>query len=155
MNNRILYLNFIWLLISCNYKTNNIDKLNSNEIIELTNSVVKDSIRQYYSKYLSNGNGVITIRIIRNRDTTVYIVSSILSSYGLEKNQLFFYSKVDKIPILILTGLEDELILDSSYFEFVKKSCYPYLEEIPIPFNPVVWEIKTKSQKYVGSKVLN
>jgi hypothetical protein len=156
-NKQIIYLTIFLIFTSCGKKENGDFNLRATfNVCEIKNSVIQDSIRHYHHKNLEQyGKGVVTLHVANNNDTSIFIISSILSSFGIKKNPPSLYAKVDSIPVLIFTGIEREISQDSAFVNEIQTRVHPYLEEVPPNYNPVVWRIKTVSQRIVEADIVN
>jgi hypothetical protein len=126
------------------------------QLVSINNSVVRDSVKSYYERNLAQySKGVVTINMLIRGDTTKFIISSALSSFGIEATPPAFYTELDSIPILIYTGFEKDILADREYVNQIMARTRSYLDEIPPNYNPVVWEVMVVSQEVVGSRILN
>ena len=158
VNKQIFYLSILLAFTSCgNRGEKNESNLRSmSNVAKIKNLDIQDSIRQYYYKNLKQyDKGVITLHVTNDNDTSVFIISSILSSFNIAENLPSLYAEVDSIPILLFTGVENEVEQDRAYIKEVQKRIYPHLEEVPPNYNPVAWRIKTVSQRIVDAEIIN
>ena len=108
---------------------------------------------------------MITVHFSNEQDTLSWLICSIIRRGALYEKPPSSYSIVDGVPVLIYTGIENELTFDEECLSQLKKEAYPYLFDdlsqnkrtesriilnVPPNFNPEVWRVKFVDGKLVS-----
>lgn len=126
---------------------------------EYSEKVIYAYVAEYYDQNIKkqyNGKGVITLQYIMLNDTSKIRISSILSTYDLNHFEPVYYIIVkDSIQVIASSGIEKVIVTEEKSKGNLSSSLGRYLENVPVPYNPAVWDLSIVNSRVVKKDEIN
>lgn len=163
---KYIYILFLLLGIIGGFcSTKKEGKKMDDEYLILQNETLKDNIKQYYNKHLSEAQfeHILTIDFTQDEDTSIFVISYEMNLFALINDPPFMYFEIDNIAVALRNNLGSFFKLSSKYREEKMTEHFPsqfnaYKKsgEIPPPttFRCDKWILKFKNNDLISKEII-